>query len=179
MSAQPVTVVALSGSLKSGAASTAILHTAAAAAPHGVHVSVADWVRRLPHFDPDLEASPPHVVRSFREACERSVGVIMCVPEYAFGIPGAFKNALDWTVGSMALYRKPVTVLDIAPPGRGGNVRHALDLVLTALTTEFQHRSLTLSAADRDAEGCFTDPRLVAELRDAVGELVNRAAAAH
>ena len=59
--------------------------------------------------------------------------MLFAVPEYAFGIPGAFKNALDWTVGSGSLYRKPVAVLSVAPPGRGAHVRRALELVLTAL----------------------------------------------
>ena len=62
----------------------------------------------------------------FREACEAAAGVLLAVPEYAFGIPGAFKNALDWTVGSASLYLKPITVLKVSPPGRGASVRSAL-----------------------------------------------------
>jgi chromate reductase, NAD(P)H dehydrogenase (quinone) len=72
-------------------------------------------VRELPHFDPDLEGAPPETALRLLTACESAPGVLLSVPEYAFGIPGAFKNALDWTVGSTCLYRKPVTVLDIAP----------------------------------------------------------------
>ena len=69
----------------------------------------------------------------FRVACERAAAVLLAVPEYAFGIPGAFKNALDWTVGSGSLYDKPVGVIDVALPGRGEHARHALDLVLEAV----------------------------------------------
>ena len=54
--------------------------------------------------------------------------MLLAVPEYAFGIPGSFKNALDWTVGGGSLYRKPVAVLSVAPPGRGEQVRQALEL---------------------------------------------------
>jgi NAD(P)H-dependent FMN reductase len=46
--------------------------------------------------------------------------VLLAVPEYALGIPGAFKNALDWTVGSASLYRKPVQ-RDIGPDGEIGD----------------------------------------------------------
>ena len=59
---------------------------------------------------------------AFGRPARPPTGVLLAVPEYAFGIPGAFKNALDWTVGSGSLYRKPVTVVDVAPPGRGADV---------------------------------------------------------
>ena len=87
-------------------------------------MTITDVVRELPHFDPDLEGTPPEPVLRFRAACEAATGVLLAVPEYAFGIPGAFKNALDWTVGSTCLNRKPVTVLNVAPLGRGEAVRY-------------------------------------------------------
>ena len=67
-------------------------------------------------------------MQHFRATCVQAEAVLFAVPEYAFGIPGAFKNALDWTVGSGALYRKPVAVLSVAPSGRGTQVRRALEL---------------------------------------------------
>jgi NAD(P)H-dependent FMN reductase len=59
--------------------------------------------------------------------------VLFAAPEYAFGIPAhstTFNTALEWTVGSGALNRKPVAVLSVAPSGRGAQVRRALELVL-------------------------------------------------
>ena len=106
---------------------------------------IDDSVRRLPHFDPDLEAAAPEEVLRFRAACEVAEGLLIAVPEYAFGIPGAFKNALDWTVGSGSLYRKPVAVLDVAPPGRGEQARQALDRVLEALDADFAHYAVPVS----------------------------------
>ena len=112
-------ILAISGSLKRSSINSAVLRAAAlAAARDGVVVDIDDAVRQLPHFDPDLEGTPPDVVLRFRARCESAAGLLFAVPEYAFGIPGSFKNALDWTVGSGALYRKPVALLDVAPPGR-------------------------------------------------------------
>jgi NAD(P)H-dependent FMN reductase len=86
------------------------------------------------------------------------------------------KNALDWTVGAGSLSRKPITVLDVAPPGRGGSVRHALDLVFKALDADVVHRPLPVSRADRDAGGEIASPEITEGLYAIVSELAGRAA---
>ena len=134
-------------------------------------------MRELPHFDPDLEDAPPEAVVRFRAACERAAGVVLAVPEYAFGIPGAFKNALDWTVGSGSLYRKPVAVLSVAPPGRGAHVHEALRLVLKALDADVAHHRVPVSGSDLDVDGEVRDPRILGELAGVVRELALRASA--
>ena len=134
MTVNPTNILAISGSLRQSSTNSAALRAAAAAAAQGgIVVTIDASIRTLPQFDPDLESAPPDTVLRFREACKLADGVLLAVPEYAFGIPGAFKNALDWTVGTSALYRKPVTVLSVAPPSRGTRVREALAHVLTAI----------------------------------------------
>ena len=44
--------------------------------------------------------------------------VLISTPEYAHGIPGAFKNALDWVVGSSELVGKPVGVINPSAASR-------------------------------------------------------------
>jgi NAD(P)H-dependent FMN reductase len=172
-------ILALSGSLSPGSINTAVLRTAAsAAARDGIDVTVDDSMRALPHFDPALEEAPPEVVMRFRAACESAPGVLLAVPEYAFGIPGAFKNALDWTVGSGSLSRKPVTVLSVAPPGRGAHVREALRLVLMALDADDHYDSVPVAGSDLRPDGGVDDPRILAELARVVRDLVSRAGAA-
>jgi chromate reductase, NAD(P)H dehydrogenase (quinone) len=171
-------ILAVSGSLRRTSINSAVLRAAAtAAAREGIMVTIDDHVRELSHFDADLEVAPPRAVLGFRKACESASGVLLSVPEYAFGIPGAFKNALDWTVGSGSLYGKAVTVLDVSAPRRGENVRAALGLVLTAVGADVVHRALPGAAAARDPDGEFTDPELIDELRTIVAELVGRGAA--
>ena len=127
-------ILAISGSLRRNSRNSAVLRAVAdAAARDGVEIVVSEAVRALPHFDPDLESAPPPCVLEFRSACEQASALLLAVPEYAFGIPGALKNALDWTVGSGSLYDKPVGVLDVALTGRGRHARRALDLVLEAV----------------------------------------------
>jgi len=169
-------VLAISGSLRRTSINSAVLRGAAtSAARDGFRVRVDESIRALPHFDPDLETDPPEPVLRFRAACEAAAGVLLAVPEYAFGIPGAFKNALDWTVGSGSLYRKPVTVLGTAHPTRGGHVREALDLVLVAMGAEAVHHALPVGPEDFDEHGELATRRVLDELAFVVAGLVGRA----
>ena len=169
------TIVALSGSLRRCSVNTAALRAAAsAAARSGVRVVLDDSLRELPLFDPDLEPDPPSPVREFRERLEQADAVLLAVPEYMFGIPGAFKNALDWTTGSLALYRKPVAVLSVAPSGRGDHVLRSLELVLTALDADAAFRRVPVESADRDGDCEIATPGVIRSLQDVALELVNR-----
>ena len=171
-------ILALSGSLRTQSLNSAALRAAArVAAPRGIPVAVDDSVRTLPLFDPDLEGDPPEAVRRFRDACDGADAVLLAVPEYAFGIPGAFKNALDWTVGSGALYRKPVAALSVAPAGRGGNVRRALELVFTALDLDVTYHSVPIRPADLDADNEIRDRGITARLVCVIEALAARAEA--
>jgi chromate reductase len=172
-------ILAISGSLKRSSVNSAALRAAArAAARGGIAVTISDAVRELPHFDPELEAAPPEQVLRFRAACAAASGVLLAVPEYAFGIPGAFKNALDWIVGSGSLYRKPATLLDLAAPGRGGHARQALDHVLTALEVDAVHYPVPIGSNDRDATGEISNVAIREQLLAAVEELSSRSAGA-
>jgi NAD(P)H-dependent FMN reductase len=139
---------------------------AAAAARSGIDLQIDDHLPRLPLFDPDHEADAPPVVVGFRSALERTDAVLFAVPEYAFGIPGAFKNAIDWTVGSGSLDGKRIAVLSVAPRGRGSDVRHALGRVLTAINARFTLHHVPVVPADRDEDGEIRNPDVIERLGD-------------
>jgi NAD(P)H-dependent FMN reductase len=169
-------ILAISGSLKRSSINSAALRAAVSvAARSGIAVTIDDSVRQLPHFDPDLEAAPPGAALRFRTACEAASGVLLAVPEYAFGIPGAFKNALDWTVGSGSLYRKPVALLNVAPTGRGAHAREALERVLTALDADFAHYSVPVTPSDRDPDGEIDNTKILDQLQTVVASLAHHA----
>jgi chromate reductase, NAD(P)H dehydrogenase (quinone) len=167
-------ILAISGSLRRSSLNSAALRAAAqAAARTGVVVELDDSTRGLPHFDPDLEAHPPESVERFRTACLQAEAVLFAVPEYVFGIPGTFKNALDWTVGGGALYRKPVAVLSVALPGRGAQARRALQLVLTALDCDVSWHHVPIHPSLLD-DGEIRDGRVIRELVQVVETLEAR-----
>src|SRR5262249_47022129 len=109
-----VRVLAISGSLRSGSSNTILLRAAAELAPRGLCVILYGGLADLPHFNPDLddEANPPPQVREFRDALRAADGLMICSPEYAHGVPGSLKNALDWVVGSGELSGKPVALIN-------------------------------------------------------------------
>jgi chromate reductase, NAD(P)H dehydrogenase (quinone) len=111
-----VKIVGISGSLRAGSSNAAVLRTAAEVAPPGVTIDVWERLGELPHFNPDLDDDdPPAPVREFRQLLRDADAVIVCSPEYAHGMPGSLKNALDWLVSDGMLVGKPVLVITTAP----------------------------------------------------------------
>jgi len=123
-----VLVVAVSGSLQAASSNTSLLRALAAGdGPH--EIRVWDGLGQLPHFSPD--AVPDEAVESLRKAVSEADAVLLATPEYAGGMPGSLKNALDWLVGTGELYGKRAVVLSAAPSAeRGHNARRWLEEVL-------------------------------------------------
>ena len=102
----------LSGSLRAESLNGRVLAQAAAQVSGGTHAF--QGLAGLPAFDPGLDLDPPPVVAEFRALVKSADAVLISTPEYAHGVPGALKNALDWMVGSGELMDKPVGVLLIS-----------------------------------------------------------------
>jgi len=111
-------IIGISGSLRAGSSNAALLRAAERLAPEGMEIAIWDGIGELPHFNPDLdEAEPPAVVAEFRALLRTADGVLISSPEYAHGVPGSLKNALDWLVSDGELVGKPVALINAAPLG--------------------------------------------------------------
>lgn len=109
-------LLALSGSLRATSSNRSLLEAAAQLVPAGVTVGFFEGVADLPAFNPDLDAAPaPAAVVAWRRALQTADALLLSSPEYAHGVPGALKNALDWVVGSGELVDKPVALLNPSP----------------------------------------------------------------
>lgn len=165
------TIVAISGSLREGSSNAALLRAAASVAPEGVCFVFYEDMGRLPHFNPDLDAegsTPPEPVRQLRELLIAADAILISSPEYAHGVPGSFKNMLDWLVSTGELVGKPVALLNAAPAGG----EYAQNAILETLRTMNWN---VVGAACRvtpfvKRKGALDDEAL-AELRDAVSAL--------
>ena len=139
-------ILGISGSLRASSSNTAILRAAAALAPSTIEFTLFDGIGNLPHFNPDLdgEAVSPFVTE-FRTALRATDTVIFSVPEYAHGVPGVLKNALDWVVGSGELAGKPVALFN--PSARGTYAQASLSETLTVMAAKIvPEASVTLQA---------------------------------
>ncbi len=163
-------ILGVSGSLRAKSSNTALLRALNQLAPKGVEIVMADPLDRLPHFNPDLEEpAPPPAVQSWRSALESADGVYICSPEYAHGIPGVLKNALDWDVSSGKIYRKPVALIN-ASPNHGGGAKAQASLVqtLSAMSARLVDPAFVSVQGvykKLDEKGDLTDPATAQALR--------------
>ena len=103
----------LTGSLRGGSYSTAILRGLAAALGARAKLDIREPLLPLYNQDDDGVAAPESV-RTFREAIAASDGVVISTPEYNHGIPGVLKNTLDWISrphGQSVLIGKPTLII--------------------------------------------------------------------
>jgi len=171
-------LLAISGSLRRGSSNTALLTAAAALAPAGVTVEVFSGLGVLPHFNPDLEGAEPAAVREYLAAVQRADGLLISTPEYAHGLPGGLKNALDWLVGSIHFPGKPVAIFNASPWATHATA--ALRETLTVMNARLiDEASLTLPLQGRrlDAAGIQADPALAAAVRAALAAFARAIAA--
>ncbi|WP_422062318.1 NADPH-dependent FMN reductase [Sphingopyxis sp.] len=122
-------ITALSGSLRAASTNTALLLDIAARAPDGVTIDLFP-IGELPLFNPDLETDLPSATIHFRAAISATDAIIIASPEYAHGISGVLKNALDWLVGCEGFAGKPVLILNAAP-----RAHHAIAALRETLST--------------------------------------------
>ena len=132
---EPVRILTVSGSLQQRSSNLTLLEALPRLAGPNVQVLPFAGLRKLPHFDLDLnEGEPPASVRTWRAALADAHGVFVATPEYGHSLPGALKNAIDWVFGSGELHRKPVAITAAsAGPGRGRRGLAALAQTLLAL----------------------------------------------
>ncbi len=173
-----MTILAIAGSLRAASSNASLVRALAPLAPEDVQVSVFSGLEHLPLFSPDLDP-PPEAVVEFRAQARAASGVVICTPEYAYGMPGALKNALDWLVSSGELYQKPVAALSASPSAEGGAQALAgLRQTLTALGAVVPpEASFAIGLVKQKLDGdMVTDPALQAELRRALAALIQASA---
>lgn len=165
-----IRILAISGSLRASSSNTAMLRAAITLAPQNVNITVYRGLADLPHFNPDLDCgdvSDP--VADLRFQIQAADGILISSPEYAHGVPGALKNALDWLVGSGELVNKPVALINTSP--RSTWAQASLKETLTVMTANLiDEASITLPLLGRglDETGIASDPAISLALRLAV-----------
>lgn len=167
-------ILAIPGSLRANSSSNLVLQSIISSAPEIVIVEVYNDVGVLPHFNDPKQV--PSAVTEFRKKVKEADAVLICTPEYAFGIPGSLKNALDWTVSSGEFIDKPVGLVTASSQGEKGHA--ALLLVLTAISAKIIDDATLLIPFVRsklDASGNIKDHDLTNELKKVVENLSSAA----
>ena len=128
-----IKILGISGSLRTNSSASAILNVVAGLVPEQVEFKIYNGLAGIPAFNDSNEI--PETVAGFINQIAEADAVFFCIPEYAFGVPGALKNALDWTVSSSTAFPdKPVALITAAT---GGDKAHAAFLLtLKAISTK-------------------------------------------
>jgi NAD(P)H-dependent FMN reductase len=169
-----VRVLAISGSLRARSSNRALLRAAASLAPPGTEWETYEGLSDLPHFNPDddEEGRPvPPAVADLRARVIAADGWVISSPEYAHGVPGSLKNALDWLVSCPEVPGKPVLLLNASAAG-GDYAQAALAETLRTMSLEVLQESLTRPFLPRKLqEGAALDPGSERTLRQALEAL--------
>lgn len=120
---KPIRLIGISGSLRQASSNTAVLRSLQEAMPAGVEMTL--WpLDSIPLYNQDLDGpNPPDAVREFKQAVTACDGIVICSPEYNFGMSGVLKNALDWAsrpAFASPLKAKPVLLISSSPAFTGG-----------------------------------------------------------
>jgi chromate reductase len=170
-------ILAVSGSLRAESKNRALLEAAQLLAPAGARITL-DWsLARLPHYNPDLDTldgeSMPPEPRRWRDRAGETDGLLISSPEYAHGVPGVLKNALDWLVSSTTFPGKPVALLGASPVSVFAPEQ--LRETLTTMSARFVYEAsiaVPVPGAAASAASIAADPELAQLLRGALEKLV-------
>lgn len=160
-------VLCLSGSLRRVSSNTAALLAARELAPPALALTLYAGLGTLPLFNPDDESGDlPPSVQALREAVGQSDALLIACPEYAHGVPGAFKNLLDWLVGSLEFPGKPVLLIN-ASARSSHHAQDALCEILRTMSARLlvpEPMSVALAGAGCAPEQILADPARCLEL---------------
>jgi chromate reductase, NAD(P)H dehydrogenase (quinone) len=170
--AKPMRLLAMSGSLRRASTNTAALEALAKLAPEGVKVLVYRDLGLLPPFNPDddVEGRPqPEPVETLRALIGASDALVIAAPEYAHGVPGVLKNALDWLVASEAFAGKPTVLINTSP--RAFHAQASLREILSTMAARLMPEAfitLPLTGKTISAEELLADPANAGRLLQAL-----------
>ncbi len=167
---RPLRILAISGSLRARSSNTSLLRLAIDLAPDDVRIAMYEGLAKLPHFNPDDDVDvPPPPVLDLRARVGAADGLLLCSPEYAHGVPGSLKNALDWLVASVELPHKPVALLNASSWAR--HAQASLLETLTVMTTRIVHEAcvtIPVTRGDLDPDGSIESTEIRRALHDAL-----------
>lgn len=170
-----IRILAISGSLRANSRNTEVLRACGLLAPHSVEFTIFDGLASLPHFNPDLDAEGavlPASVEEFRRQVGEADAIVISSPEYAHGVPGSLKNALDWLVSASEMVYKPIGLLNISPHSSYAyaSLRETLGIMSTLLIPAAMVE-LPLTRSMVSADRMAANPEIADRLRSAMASL--------
>jgi chromate reductase len=166
-------VLAISGSTRENSTNHRLIKEISELSKEIFDVQLYKGISSLPHFNPDKnKENVAKEIADFREQLKGSDGVIICTPEYAHGVPGTLKNAIDWTVGTSDFSHKPTLLITASTDGKYGH--HALLETLRVIEAEnIDELQLLIPFASTkmNHEDKIIDEDLLSEIKKLIADL--------
>ncbi len=167
--------LAISGSLRAASLNSALLRATARLAPQGISIQVFQGIVDLPLFNPDIEFTDPAPVAKLRAQVIAADALIIASPEYAHGVTGVLKNALDWLVGSEAFVNKPIALFNASPSSvYAPAALKEIVTVISARVVDDASIDLPIRGAKLDEDGIYADLKMSVAIRTALQALTDR-----
>lgn len=134
-------ILAICGSTRKTSSNLNLINAIADLTKEKFQISIFDGLSDIPAFNPDLDhEAPPEAVNRFRNQLKDADGILICTPEYAMGVPGSLKNAIDWTVSSCEFSNKPVALITASSLGENGHesLMKTLRIIESKITDQTQ-----------------------------------------
>jgi chromate reductase len=171
-------LIGMSGSLRAGSFSNAILATMRERYADRAELTVYD-LAPIPLYNQDFEGEKrPPAVKQMLADIEAADGLVFCAPEFNHSIPGVLKNALDWAsrpAFASVLAYKPVAIMATSRGPLGGarcleHMKVALDSCLSRVTLA---REVIITAAEtRIKDGRLVDETCLGFVTGAIDALL-------
>lgn len=175
-------LVAISGSIRRASNCTAVLRSLQPLLPPEVDLQLVP-LDDIPPYNADLDGdTPPEPVARLKRAIAEADGLVLCSPEYNYGMPGVLKNAIDWASRpgfASPLKGKPALVMT-ASPGTAGGVRaqaQIRDALAATLARPLVRPHVAIATvASRILDGRLVDAPTLDFIRAALAELLDEIA---
>lgn len=162
-------ILAICGSLRAASLNAMLIRALIRLAPADIKITAYAGMATLPLFNPDLDLTPPICVLDLKAQIAATDVVLIASPEYAHGVTGVIKNALDWTVSSDVFVNKAVMVLNASP--RATHADAALREILSVMSArilETASVTVPLIGAGLNEDGAVGHPEIASILKAAL-----------
>src|SRR5438874_7954090 len=161
---KPTRLIGMSGSLRTGSYSNAVLETLGEKFAGRAELQLYD-LAPIPAYNQDFEGEKrPPVVKKLLADIAEADGLVLCAPEFNHSIPGVLKNAIDWAsrpAFQSVLAYKHVAIMATSRGPLGG--ARCLDHLRVALDSCLSRIALAREVLITATESKIRDGRLVDE----------------
>jgi NAD(P)H-dependent FMN reductase len=167
-------VIAICGSTRQNSINHSLIKAIVDLSAENLDITIFDGIANLPQFNPDNDGeNVSDEVAHFRQLLDNAEGIIICTPEYAHGVPGTLKNAIDWTISSSQFPHKPTMLITASTDGTFGH-KALLETLKAIEAKNIDNLQLVISfvKTKMSSENQITDEKTLRDVQDLVSRFI-------